>query len=243
MNPLDQIRFVLINTNHPGNIGAAARALKTMGLSQLVLVEPKDFPADEAVWRAAGGKDVLANAKVVGSLDEAIEDCTLIYATSARQRYIPWPLQPARDAAESMITHARQPEANVAIVFGREDRGLTNEELQRCNAHLTIPGNTEYGVLNIAAAVQVVAYELHVASLEEAFVEEWDVPPASLQAVEQLNDKLMEAMEAVGFYRPDTPKQMPTRIKRLLMRSNMDQMEVNMLRGFLKLLMRKLGDK
>lgn len=234
MNPLDNIRFVLVNTNHPGNIGAAARALKTMGLQQLVLVEPKDFPADEAVWRAAGGKDVLENATVVSSLDEAIADCTLVYATSARQRYIPWPLKPAREAAVDMVDHAKQDAAAVAVVFGREDRGLTNEELQRCNAHLTIPGNDEYSVLNIAAAVQVVAYELQVASHIVAQDEEWDVPAASLVAVEQLYEHLLEVMERVGFYRPQYPKQMPTRIKRLLMRQRLDEMEVNMLRGFLK---------
>jgi len=244
LNPLDNIRFVLVNTNHPGNIGAAARAIKTMALSRLVLVAPKDFPADEAVWRAAGGKDVLDNALVVETLDEALEGCTLVYATSARQRYIPWPLEPARTAAQNMVKHAANDGADVAIVFGREDRGLTNEELQRCNAHLTIPGNEEYGVLNIAAAVQVVAYELHAATLNSQEEEPWDVPAASLQAVEGLYEHLLQVMERVGFYRPQYPKQMPTRIKRLLLRKQMDEMEVNMLRGFLKWTGRALdGDK
>ena len=243
MNALAKIKFVLVNTSHPGNIGAAARALKTMGLQRLCLVAPEQYPADEALWRAAGGKSVLASAEVVNTLDEALAGCSLVYASSARQRYIPWPLKTVRAAGRDIVAHASHKQATVAIVFGREDRGLTNEELQKCHAHLTIPAAADYGVLNIAAALQIVAYEIRMAATDgEPADGEWDVPPASIAAVEALYKHLLAVMQAVGFYRPEHPKQMPTRIKRLLMRLRLDEMEVNMLRGFLKLVQRKLPD-
>ncbi len=240
MNPLGNIKFVMVNTAHPGNIGAAARAIRTMGMHKLCLVSPDNFPADEATWRAAGGKDVLERAEVVSSLDEAIANCNLVYATSARQRYIPWPLQNLREATIDIVKHASSEAADVAIVFGREDRGLSNDELQKCHAHLTIPSAEDYGVLNISAALQVVAYEIHHCATQAQIQQhDWDVPIASVEAVEKLYAHLLEVMQEVNFYKPDTPKQMPTRIKRLLMRKNMDEMEVNMLRGFLKLTQNK----
>lgn len=242
MNPLDNIKFVLVNTSHPGNIGAAARAIKTMGIHRLCLVSPEKFPANEATWRAAGGKEVLEAAEVVETLDDAVASCNLVYATSARQRYVPWPLQSVAEAAETIVAHAHTPEARIAVVFGREDRGLTNEELQKCNAHLTIPAAADYGVLNIAAAVQVVAYEIHAKSLGQQSIDApWDVPAASIDDVERLYTHLLDVMQDVKFYDDENPKQMPVRIKRLLMRSKLDRMEVNMLRGFLRLTQRQLG--
>ena len=150
---LANIRVVLINTQHPGNIGATARAMKNMGLSQLYLVDPQDFPADKAVWRAGHATDVLSQARVVATLDEAITGCGLVLGTSARERTIPWSLHTVREAGEHAVREASA--HPVAILFGREDRGLTNEELQRCHAHLHIPANPVYSALNIATAVQV----------------------------------------------------------------------------------------
>ena len=158
-----KIRIVLVNTSHPGNIGGAARAMKNMGLAELYLVEPREYPAPRAVWRAAGASDVLANAKIVGSVDEAIKDCGLVIGTSARERRIPWPLINPRECGEKIWQEAKSHQ--VALLFGREDRGLTNSELQKCHYHMHIPSNPDYSSLNIAASVQVLCYEIRMASL------------------------------------------------------------------------------
>ena len=153
MGSFDNIRVVLVNTSHPGNIGGAARAMKNMGLSRLYLVAPKEYPADRAVWRAASALDVLDNAIVVETLDEAIGDCGMVVGTSARGRRIPWPLMHPRACGERVWQESA--EHDVAIIFGREDRGLTNDELHKCTYHVHIPSNPEYSSLNLAAAVQV----------------------------------------------------------------------------------------
>jgi tRNA (cytidine32/uridine32-2'-O)-methyltransferase len=158
-----KIRIVLVNTSHPGNIGGAARAMKNMGLAELYLVEPREYPAPRAVWRAAGASDVLANAKIVGSVDEAIKDCGLVIGTSARERRIPWPLINPRECGEKIWQEAKSHQ--VALLFGREDRGLTNSELQKCHYHMHIPSNPDYSSLNLAASVQVLCYEIRMASL------------------------------------------------------------------------------
>ena len=159
------IRMVLVNTSHPGNIGGAARAMKNMGLFELYLVQPKEYPAPRAVWRAAGARDVLDKVKVVESVDQAIEGCGLVIGTSARDRRIPWPMINPRQCGQRIwresVTH------NVALLFGREDRGLTNNELQKCNYHVNIPSNPDYSSLNLATAVQVLAYEIRMASLSD----------------------------------------------------------------------------
>ncbi len=169
---LAQVRIILVNTTLPANIGAAARAMKTMGLSELVLVAPRFFPHGDAMALASGAADILQHAQVVDTLQEAIAPCSLVFGTSARSRTIPWPLLDLRQAMQVLLQHLEhaQPLTDttatpVAIVFGREDRGLTNDELALCQYHLTIPVNPEYGVLNIAAAVQVVAYELRMQAL------------------------------------------------------------------------------
>ena len=162
---LDYISIVMVNTTLPANIGAAARAMKTMGLSKLILVAPKTYPSDDATALAAGAADILGQAVVVETLEDAIADCELVFGTSARSRTIPWPLLEARAASELAIEQTAKHQHKVAIVFGREDRGLTNEELALANYHLTIPVNEEYGVLNVAAAIQVVCYELRVHAL------------------------------------------------------------------------------
>lgn len=235
MNPLANVRIVLVHTSHPGNIGAVARAMKNMGLSDLVLVAPKDYPSDEAVWRSANAKDVLANARVVDTVEEAVADCQLIFGTSARERTIPWPLVNPRKAAESYIPEAQT--SQVAIMFGREDRGLTNEELQLCHQHIHIPTNPDYSSLNIGAAVQVLCYEARMAwlAMNEGELEwnEWDVEPATSDQVERFYGHLEQTMVDIGFHNRDNPKQTMTRLRRLFNRVRMDDKEVQILRGIL----------
>ncbi len=235
-NPFHKIRIVLVNTSHPGNIGGAARAMKNMGLERLYLVEPQDFPSDQAVWRAAGATDVLDNAVVVQSLDEAIAGCSLVVGTSARERRIPWPLLDPRQYGESVWLESHQHE--VAIVFGREDRGLTNEELQKCNYHVHIPSNPEYSSLNLATAVQVITYEIRMAYLlatENNTLPEhkWDFPPADAQALETFYTHIEDTLVQLDFLDKDNPKQTMTRLRRLFNRVRMDQMELNIFRGVL----------
>jgi len=231
---LDNIRVVLINTSHPGNIGAAARAMKNMGLSRLVLVQPKNFPADEATFRAASAADVLDAAVVCDNLDEALAGVDLVVGTSARNRRIPWPLQTPRQFSEQLSS---APTRSVAVLFGREDRGLTNEELQRCAAHVHIPTNEEYSSLNIAMAVQLICYELRMASLGSeaaaAAEQEWDAPWATDEEKQLFYQHLEETLVEIDFLDPVAPRQLMTRLRRLFGRVDLDQMEVNILRGIL----------
>jgi tRNA (cytidine32/uridine32-2'-O)-methyltransferase len=238
---LSNVRIVLVNTTLSANIGAAARAMKTMGIGSLYLVEPKLFPSADATALASGASDILARATVVATLEEAIADCTLAIATSARSRTIPWPLMDARTAGEAVrLESERSP---VAIVFGREDRGLTNEELQLCNYHVSIPTDDEYGVLNVAAAVQVLAYEVRMAHLLAAgqgepegqampvqFVR-WDEEMVSNVDMERFYQHFEQTLVAIDFLDPASPRQLMTRVRRLFNRIRMDKVEYNLLRG------------
>lgn len=237
-----KIRIVLVNTSHPGNIGGAARAMKNMGLAELYLVEPREYPAPRAVWRAAGARDVLANAKIVGSVDEAIKDCGLVIGTSARERRIPWPLINPRECGDKIWKEAKSHQ--VALLFGREDRGLTNSELQKCHYHVHIPSNPDYSSLNLATAVQVLSYEIRMASLvrkngDLPEMNEWDQPLATADELELFHEHLAATMADLKFYDPDNPKQLLTRMRRLFNRTRMDKMEVSMLRGLLSAAQRK----
>jgi len=232
----DNIRIVLVNTSHPGNIGGAARAMKNMGLSRLYLVSPKEFPSEKAVWRAAGALYVLDKAVVVDSLDEAIAGCGLVVGTSARERRIPWPLVDPRQCGERCWQEAGEHE--VALLFGREDRGLTNEELHKCQYHVHIPANPDYSSLNLATAVQVVCYELRMAHLTQQQgsplgATEWDLPPAKSEAMERYFEHLQQTLETLGFLEPDNPRQTMTRLRRLYHRIRPDEMELSILRGVL----------
>lgn len=234
--PLNNIRVVLVNTTHPGNIGGAARALKNMGLSQIVLVAPKEFPSERAVWRAANAADLLEQVRVVDTVDEAIADCGLVIGTSARDRRIPWPLLTPRECADKTVGEAAT--HPVAILFGREDRGLTNEELQKCHFHLHIPANPDYSSLNLAAAVQVVVYEIRMSWLtaqagQPPHFDDWDQPPARQQDVEMYFEHLEQTLAQIGFFDPANPRQTLTRIRRLFSRIRLDQMELSILRGIL----------
>lgn len=230
------IRIVLVNTSHPGNIGAAARAMKNMGLSQLVLVSPKEFPSPQAEWRASNALDVIENVIVVETLEQAVANCGLVVGTSARERRIPWPLFTPRECGERAWQESAHHE--VAIVFGREDRGLTNEELHQCNYHVHIPTNPEYSSLNLGAAVQVLCYEVRMAYLTAKdgklpTFDEWDLPPAKHEDLERYYEHLQETLETLNFLEPDNPRQTMTRLRRLFNRIRLDRMELSILRGIL----------
>lgn len=231
-----RLRIVLVNTSHPGNIGGAARAMKNMGLSSLYLVAPKKFPDPEAVWRAAGGEDLLNSAVVVETLDEAIADCKLVVGTSARERRIPWPLLTPRECGDQAVAETQHHE--VALVFGREDRGLTNDELHKCNAHVHIPANPAYSALNLATAVQVLCYEYRMSALaqqrgEALHFDDWDMPPADTKALEAYYEHLQTTLERLSFIEPDNPRQTMTRLRRLYNRIRLDDMELSIMRGIL----------
>lgn len=232
---LGRVRVVLVNTNHPGNIGAAARALKNMGLHRLYLVAPKEYPAERAVWRAANAVDVLDQAVVVNSLDEAIADCGLVIGTSARERTIPWPLLNPRECGEQAWMESASHE--VALVFGREDRGLTNGELQKCTCHVHIPANPDYSSLNLAAAVQVLTYEVRMSALGEhgsqSTAQSWDVPPAKAADLELYYQHLEQALVDLDFHDRDNPRQTMARLRRLFNRIRPDRMELSIMRGVL----------
>lgn len=235
VNPLDNIRIVLVNTSNAGNIGGVARAMKNMGLSQLYLVAPQRYPADEATWRAANAVDLLERAVVVDSFDAAVAGCGLVVGSSARERSIPWPLLDARAACTRV--HAEAQHHAVALVFGREDRGLTNEELQKCQLHINIPADAAYSSLNLAMAVQVIAYEIRMAHLAGTLpadpMADWDLEYAGADDVERLFVHLEEALTEMRFLKPEAPKQTMTRLRRLLQRTRLDVMEVRILRGIL----------
>ncbi len=235
-DPLANIRIVLVNTTHPGNIGGAARALKNMGLTDLVLVAPKEYPSERAVWRAASAVDLLDRIRVVDTLDEAVADCGLIIGTSARGRRIPWPLLTPRECGDKALVEAgRHP---VALVFGREDRGLTNDELHKCHFHVHIPANPEYTSLNLAAAVQVIVYEIRMSLLtaengRAPHFDDWDQPPAPQKDIELYFEHLEQTMVELGFLEADNPRQTMTRLRRLYNRIRLDKMELGILRGTL----------
>ncbi|MGH1485683.1 MAG: tRNA (cytosine(32)/uridine(32)-2'-O)-methyltransferase TrmJ [Cellvibrionaceae bacterium] len=234
---LSNIRIVLVNTTHPGNIGGVARAMKNMGLTQLYLVDPKEYPSEQAEWRASNAVDLLGTAQVVNTLDEAIADCGLVIGTSARERRIPWPLFTPRECAERSIGEAAQ--HPVAIVFGREDRGLTNEELHKCHYHVHIPSNPEYSSLNLATAVQVLTYELRVGCLtaqqqgKPLHFDDWDMPPANVEALENYYSHLEQTLQKLDFIQADNPRQTMTRLRRLYSRVRLDEMELAIMRGML----------
>jgi tRNA (cytidine32/uridine32-2'-O)-methyltransferase len=240
---LERIRIVMVSTSHAGNIGSAARAMKTMGLTQLWLVNPSGFPGPKADAMAAGATDLLASAHVVASVDEAITGCGLVLGASARQRRIPWPhLHAGKGAAMAL---AQAVNTDIAILFGREQSGLSNDELQRCHAHVEIPGNPEYPVLNVASAIQVICYELRKQWLEAqqtvamnaplmpVELVRWDDVPASADRLEKFFVHCEQALLEIGFFEADTPKKLMARVRRLFLRARPDERELRMLRGML----------
>ena len=239
---LQNIRVVLVNTSHPGNIGGAARAMKNMGLSQLVLVDPMDFPSGDAVARASGATDILDAAQVVGTLEEALVGCSLVFGTSARERRIPWPLLDPRECAAAVCEQVLQG-SEVALVFGREYAGLTNEELQRCQFHVHIPTDPDFSSLNLAAAVQVLAYEVRmawlvaqhkptkIAKLEATAIQ--SSQPVTADELESFYAHLEQALIEIDFLDPAKPRHLMSRLRRLYGRSAISKLEMNILRGIL----------
>lgn len=233
-----KVRIVLVETSHPGNIGAAARAMANMGLGRLVLVKPKRWPAAEALSMAASALPILDDTIVVDTLKEAIEDCQLVIGTSARLRHIPIPLlDPEASAARVCEQMGHQ---EVALVFGREISGLSNEELHLCHYHVHVPVNPEYSSLNLAAAVMVIAYELRKAALarEEGVplapkVAVWDQQAATAGELERYLVHLEQVLIRLDFHNPDNPRLLLRRLRRLYQRIQPDRMEINILRGIL----------
>lgn len=248
----DNVRVVLVNTSHPGNIGGAARAMKNMGLKQLVLVDPMRFPDQEAVSRASGADDVLANARVVATLEEAVADCVLVLGTSARDRRIPWPVVDPREAADKVLDQLQLSDsAQVALVFGREHSGLTSDELQRCEFHVHIPSDPEFSSLNLGAAVQVLAYELRMQSLQrqgqptkmhklESTAMDNEVP-ATAEQMELFYTHLQQVLVEIGFLDPEHPRKLMSRLRRLFGRIHPNVVEVNILRGILTETQKAIG--
>ena len=236
--PAARIRVVLVGTQHPGNIGSAARALKTMGLSRLALVAPERYPHADADALAAGADDVLAAATLHATLAEAVADCRLVLGCTARSRRIALPEQSPREAATHALAEAGQG-AEVAIVFGRERTGLDNDELQLCHGAVHIPANPDYSSLNLAAAVQVLAYELRMAWLQAGAAVETHglaaavAEPASHAQLEGLFAQLAETLEAIDFHKGRAPQSALRKLRRLFLRSGLDAREVRLLRGVL----------
>ncbi len=249
---LESVRIVLVNTSHPGNIGGVARAMKNMAVDQLYLVEPKEFPSEKATARSSGASDILENAVVTSTLDEALEGCNYVVGASARGRHIPWPVFNPRELVEQMLPQAD--ELKIALVFGREDRGLTNDELHRCHRHVHIPSNPDFSSLNLAAAVQVLCYEMRMGvllqgdkSAEEVeksprWGTEWDIELASADELQLLFEHLEQTLVDIDFLDPNNPRQLMTRLRRLYLRSHPDKVEVNVLRGILTATQKLLKD-
>lgn len=243
---LSHVRIVMVNTTLPANIGSALRAMKTMGLCKLILVSPKTYPHPDIDALSAGASDLIENIEIVETLEDAIKDCHIVFGTSARSRTIPWPLLDARPAAEKSLKAVIHEQQEVAVVFGREDRGLTNDELALANFHVTIPVNTDYGVLNVAQAIQVICYEMRMAAMDTMGKEvdptavmhvtdtedmQWDEPLVTHEQMEQFYPHIEKMLAEIEFLDPKNPRLLPLRLRRLFGRIQLDRMEYHLLRG------------
>ena len=226
---LNHVRIVLVETSHGGNIGAVARAMKNMGLSELALVRPCDHLSGQAVARASGADDLLRTAQVYDTLDEALADCQLVIGASARLRKVRWPQLDPRQCAQKVAAEAGAGR-RVALLFGRERTGLTNAELDLCHYLVHIPANPEYSSLNLAMAVQVIAYELRMAEVQP---QEPGREPAPVEAFEGFMEHLTAALYDIGYLDERNPEKLLRRLRRLFHRAQMDQHEINILRGIL----------
>lgn len=226
------VRIILVGTTHPGNIGAAARAMKNMGLSDLKLVDPRHFPHEDATARASGAEDILDATEVCRTLDDALADCVYVAGASARSRTIGWPSMAPRECAARLFEESRH--GTAAVVFGPEKSGLTNEHLDRCHTLLTIPTEPTFSSLNLAMAVQVLSYELRLVGMSgEVPVETREAPLATAEDMEYFYDHLEKVLTDSGFLDPDNPRLLMRRLRRLFVRAVPDQNEVNILRGIL----------
>ena len=233
------INIVLVDTIHPGNIGSVARAMKTMGLKRLSLVNPRVFPSGEANALAGNATDVLDNAKIFTSIKDAIEQSTFVYATSSRDRSIQWPLMDAETAAKDICNEVNS-NKEISIIFGKEDRGLTNDELELANKLIEIPANPEYPVLNLAMSAQIISYEILKASSINQNKEWRDYPEVNSKQLQMLIDHFIETAIDIDVIDPDNPKKIISRIKRMFTRLQPDEMEASFMRGFLSGIKKKL---
>jgi len=236
MSASAHIRFVLVGTQHPGNIGAAARAMKTMGLSRLVLVAPEQ-PLDEVAFRrSAGAEDVLGDAPVFATLADAVADCRLVLGCTARARRVQLEELLPEVAGQRAVARAAEP-ADVAFVFGRERTGLSNDELQLCHAAVHIPSDPEFSSLNLAAAVQVLAYEVRMAQLEGQAAPPpepgYGEAPASHAQLEGLFGQLGDTLDQIDFHKGRAPESAMRKLRRLFMKADLSEQEVRLLRGIL----------
>jgi tRNA (cytidine32/uridine32-2'-O)-methyltransferase len=231
--PFNNIRIVLVETSHPGNIGSTARAMKVMGFTDLVLVAPKQFPDSHATALASGADDILASARVVDTLEEALADVRLAVAASARSRSYPWPMLTPTQAAETLMNESQA--ATVALVFGHERAGLSNEQLQMCQFHTAIASNPDYPALNLAQAVQVFTYEMRRV-VESGFTPACpkETVYATVADIEHLFSHLQTVLNDMRFLSENNPSLAMMRLKRLLQRTRLEEVEVKLLRGLLK---------
>jgi tRNA (cytidine32/uridine32-2'-O)-methyltransferase len=228
------VRIVLVETSHPGNIGAAARAMKTMGLKDLALVSPKRFPSEEASARASGAADLLESAGVYECLEDAVADCGLVIGASARLRSVSCPVDDPRVCAKRIWTSLADTRA--AIVFGPEQSGLTNRHMGLCERLVQIPTEADYGSLNVAMAVQIVCYELRMHRLgceRKIAAVDREAPPATAEELEGFHAHLERVLDDAGFFNPDHPRRLKLKLRRLFQRAQLDRNEVNILRGAL----------
>ena len=233
------INIVLVDTIHPGNIGSVARAMKTMGLSRLSLVNPRIFPSGDANALSGNATDVLENADTYSSIKEAIKDSTFVYATSSRDRSIQWPILNASSAAEKICNEVNS-DKEISIIFGKEDRGLTNTEIQYANNLIEIPANPEYPVLNLAMSAQIICYEIFKFSNNNN-VKEWrDYPEVNSEQLQRLINHFIDTAVEIDVIDPDNPKKIISRIKRMFTRLQPDEMEASFMRGFLSGINKKL---
>ena len=233
------INIVLVDTIHPGNIGSVARAMKTMGLSRLSLVNPRIFPSGDANALSGNATDVLENADTYSSIKEAIKDSTFVYATSSRDRSIQWPILNASSAAEKICNEVNS-DKEISIIFGKEDRGLTNTEIQYANNLIEIPANPEYPVLNLAMSAQIICYEIFKFSNNNN-VKEWrDYPEVNSEQLQRLINHFIDTAVEIDVIDLDNPKKIISRIKRMFTRLQPDEMEASFMRGFLSGINKKL---
>ena len=233
------INIVLVETSHPGNIGSVARAMKTMGLSKLSLINPRKYPSGEANALSGNATDILENAQVYKTIEDAIKTSTFVYATSSRNRTIQWPTVNVEEGAE-LILNQTTAEKEISILFGREDRGLTNEELQLANTHIEIPANPDYPVLNLAMSAQILSYEIFKASHNTEARDWHDYPEVDSANLQMLIDHFIQTAVNIDVIHPENPKKIISRIKRMFSRLHPDEMEASFLRGFLAAINKKL---
>ncbi len=241
---LNNVKVVLVGTSHPGNIGSAARAMKVMGLTNLVLVDPQCEVDEQTIALAAGAADIAQQAKVVKTLNDAVEDCSLVVGSSARSRTLEWPMLEPREGGEKFVQEGQR--APVALVFGRERTGLTNDELQTCHFHVSIPANPEYSSLNLAMAVQTLSYEIRMAYLEQEqnqYQAEAEVEYPRHKELEMFFGHLEKVAVQTQFISEEQPGKVMNKVRRLFNRARPEAQELNILRGILSSVEKSISTK